>query len=310
MKLTLARREKMKAAVAFIGSSGSGKTLSMLLVAYGMMKEEYPNSDDSEVFKKIGMIDTEHNRGQIYAGTTVAGLRIEPFYHIDLQPPYTVERYGEAMMDLKNAGCEVIIVDSISHAWEGEGGMLDLKEEFGGTFAAWRKVKPYMEKLIRDLTANNVHVLASMRTKQDYQVETGDTGKLSIKKIGLKPVMKDDLEYEFMIVWRIDQSHIAQAVKDNSNLFENNPGRLTAEHGKKLFKWLDEGIDVKAEEEAHRQKIIAYITDARKDEAVDKFAKQLEFKANCDVPDMNLKYLEKALMLIKDVQKKEAEQPA
>jgi hypothetical protein len=300
----------MKAAVAFIGSSGSGKTLSMLLVAYGMMKEEYPELESAEVFKKIGMIDTEHNRGQIYAGTTVTGIKIEPFYHIDLQAPYSVERYSEAMMDLKNAGCEVVIVDSISHAWEGQGGMLDLKEQFGGTFSSWRKVKPYMEKFVRDLTANNVHVLASMRTKQDYQVETGDTGKLNIKKIGLKPVMKDDLEYEFMIVWRIDQSHVAQAVKDNSNLFESDPGRLTPEQGAKLFRWLDEGIDVKAEEEAKRQEIITYINDVRSDEAIENVVKQLEFKAKCSITDMSLKLLERALNYVKNQQQKQNQQTA
>ena len=307
MELTLARREKMKAAIAYIGGSGSGKTLSMLITAYGMMKEAYPDLADEEVFQKIGVVDTEHRRSQIYAGTTITDLKIHPFYHIDLQAPFSPSRYDEAIRALKNGGCEVVIVDSLSHAWDGEGGLLEMQQQAGGNFQAWAKVKPHIQSFIKSLTENDVHILASMRTKQDYQVEQGETGKLDIKKLGLKPIQKDDLEYEFMIVWQLDQDHIARTTKDNSGIFENQPAKVTPEHGSKLFKWLDQGVDVKAEEEAKRQELISSIELWRNEyEAVENLVAQLETKVSGKLTDMPLKLAQRVFDLAKQELEKSA----
>lgn len=300
MELSLARREKMKAAIAFIGGSGSGKTLGMLIMAYGMMKEAHSDLSEELIFQKIGVVDTEHKRSQIYAGTTIADIKIHPFYHIDLQQPYTQERYDEAIRTLKKAGCEVVVVDSLSHAWEGTGGFLDLQQEHGGNFQAWAKVKPHMQAFVRSLTENDVHVLASMRTKQDYQVETSDTGKINIKKIGLKPIQKDDLEYEFMIVWQLDQDHIARTTKDNSAMFEGSPSKITTEHGSKLYRWLEEGVDVRAEEEEQRVSLIQQIENMKDhSESTKNYIASLEFKANTQLKNMNYKTAKRALELIK-----------
>lgn len=307
MQLTLARREKMKAAVAFIGGSGSGKTLSMLFVAFGMMKEAYPDLPEEEVWQKIGIVDTEHKRALLYADTTKEGIKIHPFYHINLEAPYTQERYDQAIRDLKKAGCEVVVVDSTSHAWEGSGGFLDLQQTHGGNFQAWNAVKPYMQAFVRSLTENDVHILASMRVKQDYQVEKGDTGKLEIKKLGLKPIQKDDLEYEFMIVWQLDQDHIAKTTKDNSGMFENAQCKIAPEHGFKLYRWLEEGIDVKGEEDAERRSLVTKVQEFRnRSEEAKKFVEDLEFKAKGPVKDMSLKTIRRVHELIE----KEAAQSA
>lgn len=300
MELSLARREKMKAAIAFIGGSGSGKTLGMLIVAYGMMKEAYPDLSEDLLFQKIGVVDTEHKRSQIYAGTTIADIKIHPFYHIDLQQPYTQERYDEGIRTLKRAGCEVVIVDSLSHAWEGTGGFLDLQQEHGGNFQAWNKVKPHIQAFVRSLTENDVHILASMRTKQEYQVETTDTGKINVKKIGLKPIQKDDLEYEFMIVWQLDQDHVARTTKDNSAMFEGSPSKISTDHGSKLYKWLEEGIDVRAEEEALRVSLINEVqTIIDQSEDIKTYVSGLEFKANVQLRNMSLKTVKRVHELTK-----------
>lgn len=300
MEISLARREKMKAAIAFIGGSGSGKTLGMLLIAYGMMKEAYPDLEEEKIFQKIGVVDTEHKRSQIYADMTIADIRIHPFYHIDLQAPYSQQRYDEAIVTLKKAGCDVVIVDSLSHAWEGTGGFLDIQQQNGGNFQAWAKVKPHIQAFIKSLTENDVHVLSSMRTKQDYQVERGETGKLEIKKLGLKPIQKDDLEYEFLIVWQLDQDHIARTTKDNSGMFENQPSKITPEFGSKLYKWLEKGVDVKAEELAKKNALVDEIKKLRSDhEEVDVLIKEFEFKGRCEVPNMKLNWLERANQLAK-----------
>ena len=94
-------------------------------------------------------------------------------------------------------------------------------------------------------------------------MEQSETGKLSVKKLGLKTVQRDSLEYEFQIVFNVDMDHIARTSKDNSGLFENLPQKLSPETGKKLIQWLDKGIDVKGKEEEDRLNFISMIRQAQ-----------------------------------------------
>ena len=106
--------------MGFIGPSGSGKTAGALLVAYGMMREAYPNASDEEIWSKIGVVDTEHRRAKLYANLQFDEIRIGSFKHIDFTPPYTTERYQMAVEAIKNAGAEVVVIDSLSHNWQGK----------------------------------------------------------------------------------------------------------------------------------------------------------------------------------------------
>lgn len=123
-QVTNAQREKEKAIVGFIGPSGSGKTAGALLVAYGMMREAYPDASDKEVWSKIGVVDTEHRRAKLYANLQFDDVRIGSFKHIDFTPPYTTERYQMALEAIKEAGAEVVIIDSLSHNWAGKAALL------------------------------------------------------------------------------------------------------------------------------------------------------------------------------------------
>ncbi|MGQ0452586.1 AAA family ATPase, partial [Bacillus sp. SS-TM] len=127
-------------------------------------------------------------------------------------------RYQQAIELLKKSGCEVVIADSLSHAWEGIGGILDQQQDLGGRFQDWKTMKPVIKEFIKSLTENDVHIIATLRTKQEYQAERDDNDKLQIRKLGLKPIQKDDLEYEFMIVLRMEQNHTATPTKDNMNI--------------------------------------------------------------------------------------------
>ena len=206
LKVTDAQREKLKACIALFGASGGGKTLTSLILAYGMMKEAYPDVPEEEVWKKIGVIDTEHKRSLLYSNNTIKGYKIGSFKYVELDAPYSTVRYQQAIELLKKNGCEVIIADSLSHAWEGIGGILDQQQDLGGRFQDWKTMKPVIKEFIKSLTENDVHIIATLRTKQEYQAERDDNDKLQIRKLGLKPIQKDDLEYEFMIVLRMEQT--------------------------------------------------------------------------------------------------------
>lgn len=253
VKVELAQREKLKIPVLMQGVSGSGKTVSALLVAFGIVKAMFPEAGDEDLWKKIGLIDTEHRRASLNVNTEKAGQHIGQFQVVNLSEPYTIDRYEQGFYLLVNAGCEVIIIDSTSHNWEGDGGILDEVDRLGGRFSDWKQVKP-IEKRFRDLAINDqVHVISTARVKQDYVVEANDQGKMAPRKVGLKMIQKDNLEYEFAVSFRIEMGAVAYPMKDNSDIFAE-PRQLTVDDGRKLFEWSEVGIDVAKQERERREK--------------------------------------------------------
>lgn len=277
-----AKRQKLKAIIGFIAPSGAGKTVGALLVAYGMMKEKYPELSDDELWSKIGVADTEHQRSLLYADSQFGDVRIGEFLHINFNPPFTTDRYNAAVKGLKDAGCEVVIVDSLSHNWQGEGGILETHAGMeGNSFQNWGKLSTETTSLIKTLTRNDVHILCTLRTKQEYVVETSATGKAIPKKLGLKPVQKDDFEYEFMINFSIGIDHKTMTSKDNSRLFEGDEFTLDPSVGSKLYKWLEEGVDVQAEEQKEREERLVYINTLRTEhEEIEALIQEMQSKVN------------------------------
>ncbi|VXC07021.1 conserved hypothetical protein [Bacillus sp. 349Y] len=308
-KPTKARREKMKAVVGFIGCSGSGKTAGALLTAYGMMREAYPDLTEEEIWDKIGVIDTEHGRAKLYAGTTFGEAHIGHFLHIDFEPPYSTKRYDAAVQAMKQYGAEVIIVDSLSHNWQGEGGIVETHGQMSGnSFQNWGKLAPETTALVKTLTRNDVHIFATLRTKQEYVVEQNSEGKSVPRKVGTKPVQKDEMEYEFMLNFSIGIDHMAETSKDNTQMFEGKPLKITQDVGRKLYQWLELGVDVKAEEEARRLNLIDEVKQmsSTSDEAAKKVA-EFEFKANMKLDDFPINLAQLAIERLREpVPKKEA----
>lgn len=304
MEVKRAKREKLKVPIMITGASGSGKTVSSLLIAKGIVEKMFPESSDEEHWGKIGVIDTEHKRSLLYAGSVVGNVHIGEFLHIDFEPPYTVSNYNTAFNLLKKEGVEVIIIDSISHAWSGEGGILEQVEAIAKgnsskSMVAWGKVKPLEKEFLKLVTGNSVYVLATSRSKQAYDFDKDENGKTKIVKMGLKPDQKDALEYEFAIALRIDQDHIAESTKDNSNMFDT-PFRVTTEVGHKIFEWSDTGIDL---EQVRRDLIMEVIglseeNDARKTK-YDELMSKLPEKTINDLRTNVLKRMKEILENIK-----------
>lgn len=313
-----AKRQQLIAAVEIAGPSGAGKTLGALLMAYGMMKEKYPDLDDFDLWGKIGLVDTEHERSLVYEGMTHQGVKIGEFWHMPLENDFSVSKYTHCVKSLKDAGVEVIVIDSISHAWEGQNGLLDLQQVKGGSFGAWRDVNPVYNDFIKLVTGETfrIHTISTVRQKQDYQVDRTDTGKLEIKKLGLKHVQRDSLEYEFQVVFQVDMNHAATVTKDNSGLFEGKQAVITPEHGKKLIQWLDKGIDVKGEEEKQRQEFIKMCRqiEAHYNGPVTEKIKEIETKMKRSLEEFPLQYAELAYTrvntLVKEIETENVEIPA
>ncbi|MGQ4289099.1 AAA family ATPase, partial [Bacillus thuringiensis] len=198
---------------------------------------------------------------------------------------------------MKNTGAEVIIIDSLSHNWQGEGGIVETHGGMSGnSFQNWGKLAPETTKLIKTVTQNDVHILTTLRTKTEYVVEQDANGRMAPRKVGTKPVQKDELEYEFMLNFVIDIDHVATTSKDNTQLFEGNPQKITADVGRKLYQWLELGIDVKAEEEAKRTSLVQQVMAiAQEHMEAQKKIQEFEWKANVKIENFTIKLLETAL---------------
>lgn len=231
------QRKAAKMRVAVAGPSGAGKTLSALYLAFGVTQD----------WEKIALIDTEHGRGQFYGNRS--DLEVGEYLYQELDPPFTVERYIAMAKEAEQAvGPDgVIIIDSFSHAWEGEGGVLDFKElteqqQGKNSFTAWNDAGKKQNILINTLLSLNAHVIVTMRTKMAYAMEQNDRGKTVPVKIGLAPVQCENTEYEFDLVFNIARNHVACVSKDTTFL-DNWNGVITPALGTSLRNWLANGVE-------------------------------------------------------------------
>ena len=229
MDFRKAQRKKAKLRLGITGPAGSGKTYGALLVAFGLGG-------------KIAMIDTENGSGDLYSALGDYDIGY-------IKAPYTVEKYLQAIHEAENAGYDIIIIDSLSHAWSGEGGLLDLQGSLtdtkyrGNSYAAWRQVTPQHNKLIDAILSSSAHIIATMRSKTDYVQVENERGKTEIRKVGLAPVQREGMDYEFGVVFDLSVNHLVTVSKDRTSIFDEQVFKLSTEIGKTLKTWLDEDID-------------------------------------------------------------------
>jgi hypothetical protein len=233
MELKKAERQKVKLRIGLSAVSGGGKTYSALLLAKGMVGD----------WSKIAVIDTENGSASLYA-------HLGEFLTLQLSAPYSPENYIKAIKVCENAGMEAIIIDSISHEWEGEGGILWLADEAGGGFSdAWKKLTPRHELFKQAIIHSKAHVITTVRRKTEYAMQEAQNkaGKTVQKpvKVGLKEVTKEGYEYELTINLNLDLKHKATCSKDRTGMFMGcDPFTITEATGEKIRAWVESGADL------------------------------------------------------------------
>lgn len=226
MEFKPAQRKRAKLRLALAGPSGSGKTYSALVVASGITSWE-----------KIAVIDSENGSAELYAH--LGGYSV-----LTIEAPYDPQKYIEAINTAEQAGFEVIIIDSLSHAWNGEGGILDQQGKAadtkyrGNSWAAWRECTPKHNALVEAIIKSSCHIMATMRSKTEYAQIT-ENGKTAVKKLGMAPIQRDGMEYEFTVFLDLSVDHIATASKDRTGIFDSQYFKPVVETGQKLLAWLN-----------------------------------------------------------------------
>lgn len=249
--------------------------MSSLLLAYGLVKAAHPEWSDAQCWDKICIVDTENGSASLYVNTGVGQYRTGEYYTIPMEPPYDFESYENSIKAAEDAGMEVIIVDSLSHLWVGEGGALDVQGKVaartGNSYTAWRDVTPKFNHLMDVILQSRSHIICNLRAKTEYSQEKNANGKTVVKNIGMGFQFRDGAEFDFSTVFMLDQDHVANATKDRTGLFDGKYFTITPETGKEIYRWLSSGapekpsapapVPVKAEAENEGDQITVAMVD-------------------------------------------------
>lgn len=232
MKFMKAERRRAKLRLAVTGPSGSGKTTAALTIAEQLAKE---------LRTKIAVIDSENGSASLYCDLCA-------FDVLELAPPYSPERYIEAIKAAESAGYGIIVIDSTTHEWSGAGGCLEINERVakssfqGNTWSAWSVTTPRHRAFIDAMLQSPAHIIATGRSKTETAQDA--SSKKKIVRLGMKTEQRDGFEYEFTVVLDlIHDGHYATATKDRTGIFSGDPKPVTAQTGIDLLTWLQHGSD-------------------------------------------------------------------
>ena len=227
VQIRKARRSATKLRLLLTGPSGAGKTWGALQIAKGMGG-------------RTVVIDTEEGSSDLYD-------HLHDFDVIDLRPPFSPERYIEAIRAAEEAGYEVIVIDSVTHCWSGPGGCLEILEDVakaqfrGNTWSAFSVITPRWRAFVDAILRSPAHVICCGRSKTET-AQVDDHGKKKVAKLGMKLEARDGLEFEFTCVLDlIHDGHYATVSKDRTGLFAGDPKPITPATGERLAAWLAGG---------------------------------------------------------------------
>ena len=263
MTFTKATRNESSIKLAITGPSGSGKTYSALRLARGLVGAA----------GRIAVIDTEYGSAKLYSDLT-------EFFHLDLQPPFDYTKFTNGITEAEKAGFDAVIIDSASHLWQG---VLDYKDSLdrkgGNSFTNWNQAGKQLNDTIQAILQSRLHVIACLRVKQEYvlQTETNARGKeVQVpKKIGLAPVMRDGIDYEFTTMFEIGMDHFCTPSKDRTGLFIDRTFQVTEQTGEQIALWLA-GKPVNQEPADSTESFLKMIHDADSRDALNKIGLKIK----------------------------------
>lgn len=227
---TKASKAEAKARIAVTGPSGSGKTYSSLLWARVLAEGG-----------KIAVIDTERDSAKLYAD------RFD-FDSLSMSAPYHPDRLVEALKVAQDEGYACVVIDSLTHFWNGQGGILEIVDQAGAAnkgnaFSGWKVATPIQQRMVDAILAFDGHIITTMRSKTEYSLEKNEYGKISPKKVGLAPQQRDGIEYEYTLVLEMDTDHRTIIGKTRCEILADKafPANAATDGANTFLNWLKSG---------------------------------------------------------------------
>jgi ABC-type dipeptide/oligopeptide/nickel transport system ATPase component len=239
LQIREAKREGARLVIGIAGVSGSGKTYTALQLAYGLA-----NGNG----KKVGFLDTENRRGSLYADSLP-----QPFLIGDLYAPFAPQRYIDAILEFQQAGVEVLVIDSVTHEWEGVGGCEEIAS--ATRFPDWKRAKAEHKRFMNVMLQSNMHIVACIRARE--KVDFSDPK--NPRPLGVQPIQEKNFMFEMTAsVLMHDAGHRQTVLKCPSELtgiLGRGAGYITADDGKALRQWVDGATAIDPDIERHRNSL-------------------------------------------------------
>lgn len=218
-------RKGQKARIALASPSGGGKSWTALELATVLAGDG-----------KVLVIDTERGEASLYADDFT-------FETIEWQPPFSPIELAEVIREV-HLDFDVVVVDSLSHFWKGPGGTLSIVDDNapkGNSYVGWKVGTEAQDQMVAALTSAECHVIATMRSRTEYVLETNERGKQQPRKVGMAPVQRDDLEYEFTLTAELDKEHTLRVDKSRCSALADRvfPAGHSNEMATVLLDWLE-----------------------------------------------------------------------
>lgn len=247
------KRENARLFIVLASWTGKGKTFTGIQLGYGLA-----NYDPS----KLGMLDTENRRGSLYDDILEKASRptTERFLIGDLQPPFTPERYMAAIDDFQEAGVEVLIIDSVTHEWEGTGGCQEIAEAGNPKVPNWAEAKKRHKKFMDKMLQADMHIICCVRAREKTKPERID-GKLTFVDYGLQAIQEKNFMFEATASLMLHDEGTRQEIIKCPAALVNILGRktdyITAEDGHRLRQWVDGALQLDPVVERFRNRLIS-----------------------------------------------------
>jgi hypothetical protein len=247
LNIRLAERAGARLVIGLAGISGSGKTFTALQMAYGLA-----NGDAT----KVGFLDTENRRGSLYSDALKNDKgQVQRFYIGDLYAPFSPQRYIDAILEFQKLGVEVLVIDSVTHEWEGQGGCEDIATAGNPRLPDWKRAKSEHKRFMNTLLQSNMHIIVCIRAREKVSVEKVD-GKTVVRPLGVLPVCEKNFMFEMtasLMMW--DEGRSQQVMKcpaDLRGILGREQDYITAADGQALRQWVDNAVALNADEEHAR----------------------------------------------------------
>lgn len=232
-----ATRAGSKVVIGIAGTSGSGKTYTALKIARGMV--QHPS--------EIGFLDTENRRGSLYADILDGQFLIG-----DLYPPFSPKRYSQAIKEFQDAGVKVLVIDSVTHEWEGEGGCDDIANINGGKMANWKLAKSEHKRFMNTLLQSDMHIICCIRARE----KTSFINPKAPVSLGIMPVCEKNFMFEMTASMMMhDEGKTQEFLKMPEALraaFGDGNSYIGEQTGIDLVQWVDKGDQTDIDLEPHK----------------------------------------------------------
>lgn len=250
-----AERAGARLVIGLAGVSGGGKTFTALQLAYGLANGNA---------KKVGLLDTENKRGSLYSNALKNKKKeVQKFLIGDLRAPFSPQRYVDAIMEFQAAGVEVLVIDSGSHEWEGEGGCEDIAHDGNPKQPRWNEAKRQHKRFMNTLLACDMHIIVCLRAREKVKLVKRD-GKTEYEPLGVLPVCEKNFMFEMtasLLMWNEGKNQdVMKCPAELKAILGRGTGYLTAKDGLALRQWVEGGVQLDPKVE-HARNTLHTITE-------------------------------------------------